>query len=102
MPSTGRTTFSWSHGMRTVSAILVSVGTEGSLMNENNERGKCAREENPDARGAGEGNRTLVVSLGSFCSTIELHPQRRNCSEIRSQPSTELAAICARAGVVPG
>jgi hypothetical protein len=23
--------------------------------------------------GAGEGNRTLVVSLGSFCSTIELH-----------------------------
>src|SRR5258706_9349030 len=26
-------------------------------------------------RGAGEGNRTLVVSLGSFCSTIELHPR---------------------------
>jgi hypothetical protein len=26
--------------------------------------------------GAGEGNRTLVVSLGSFCSTIELHPRR--------------------------
>jgi cellulose synthase/poly-beta-1,6-N-acetylglucosamine synthase-like glycosyltransferase len=25
--------------------------------------------------GAGEGNRTLVLSLGSFCSTIELHPQ---------------------------
>ena len=27
--------------------------------------------------GAGEGNRTLVVSLGSFCSTIELHPHFR-------------------------
>ncbi len=27
--------------------------------------------------GAGEGNRTLVLSLGSFCSTIELHPQER-------------------------
>ena len=27
------------------------------------------------AGGAGEGNRTLVVSLGSFCSAIELHPQ---------------------------
>ena len=27
--------------------------------------------------GAGEGNRTLVVSLGSFCSTIELHPRSR-------------------------
>ena len=25
--------------------------------------------------GAGEGNRTLVLSLGSSCSTIELHPQ---------------------------
>ena len=24
--------------------------------------------------GAGEGNRTLVLSLGSSCSTIELHP----------------------------
>ena len=30
----------------------------------------------PDGRdfGAGEGNRTLVVSLEGFCSTIELHP----------------------------
>jgi hypothetical protein len=30
-----------------------------------------------DLFGAGEGNRTLVVSLGSFCSAIELHPLRR-------------------------
>ena len=29
-----------------------------------------------DSAGAGEGNRTLVVSLGSFCSAIELHPLR--------------------------
>ena len=29
------------------------------------------------AAGAGEGNRTLVVSLGSFCSAIELHPRGR-------------------------
>ncbi len=27
-----------------------------------------------DVTGAGEGNRTLVVSLEGFCSTIELHP----------------------------
>ena len=27
--------------------------------------------------GAGEGNRTLVVSLEGFCSTIELHPPKR-------------------------
>ena len=27
--------------------------------------------------GAGEGNRTLVISLEGFCSTIELHPRRR-------------------------
>src|SRR5690606_31931587 len=30
----------------------------------------CSEEES----GAGEGNRTLVVSLGSFLSTIEIHP----------------------------
>ena len=28
----------------------------------------------PNWFGAGEGNRTLVVSLEGFCSTIELHP----------------------------
>jgi hypothetical protein len=28
----------------------------------------------PNIPGAGEGNRTLVVSLEGFCSTIELHP----------------------------
>ena len=28
----------------------------------------------PIYAGAGEGNRTLVVSLEGFCSTIELHP----------------------------
>ena len=28
-----------------------------------------------EGTGAGEGNRTLVVSLGSFCSAIELHPR---------------------------
>jgi hypothetical protein len=35
------------------------------------------REEKEGTRkpGAGEGNRTLVVSLGSFCSAIELHPR---------------------------
>jgi hypothetical protein len=30
----------------------------------------------PLSIGAGEGNRTLVISLEGFCSTIELHPQR--------------------------
>ena len=29
---------------------------------------------NPELLGAGEGNRTLVISLEGFCSTIELHP----------------------------
>ncbi len=28
--------------------------------------------------GAGEGNRTLVISLEGFCSTIELHPLKPN------------------------
>src|SRR5437762_1762598 len=30
-------------------------------------------------RGAGEGNRTLVISLEGFCSTIELHPPGSSC-----------------------
>src|SRR5450830_820750 len=32
--------------------------------------------------GAGEGNRTLVVSLGSFCSTIELHPRTAHSTRV--------------------
>ncbi len=36
--------------------------------------------------GAGEGNRTLVVSLGSFCSTIELHPHSFNAVFIGQNP----------------
>src|SRR5512133_1559677 len=35
-------------------------------------RGRTSR---PQYTGAGEGNRTLVVSLEGFCSTIELHPR---------------------------
>jgi hypothetical protein len=34
--------------------------------------------------GAGEGNRTLVVSLGSFCSTIELHPRAAYFTLVRA------------------
>jgi hypothetical protein len=35
--------------------------------------------------GAGEGNRTLVSSLGSLRSTIELHPHLRG-SEVSGRP----------------
>ncbi len=35
--------------------------------------------------GAGEGNRTLVVSLEGFCSTIELHPQGSMDSQLLLQ-----------------
>jgi hypothetical protein len=31
--------------------------------------------------GAGEGNRTLVISLEGCCSTIELHPRRSHCDK---------------------
>ena len=43
--------------------------------------------------GAGEGNRTLVISLEGFCSTIELHPPtpatpgRRASARQRGLPS---------------
>ena len=36
--------------------------------------------------GAGEGNRTLVISLENFCSTIELHPQ---CPQTIKAPPTQ-------------
>ena len=43
---------------------------------EKERAGRSRREKPPYGKtGAGEGNRTLVVSLGSFCSAIELHPQ---------------------------
>src|SRR3546814_4397713 len=50
--------------------------------------------------GAGEGNRTLVVSLGSFCSTIELHPRaaknrsEEHTSELQSLMRNSYAVFC--------
>src|SRR6267142_6366216 len=37
--------------------------------------------------GAGEGNRTLVISLEGFCSTIELHPPDSLSSPACSRPA---------------
>ena len=38
----------------------------------------CFQTRYQESGGAGEGNRTLVVSLEGFCSTIELHPPPGN------------------------
>ena len=38
--------------------------------------------------GAGEGNRTLVVSLEGFCSTIELHPLGSAAFAIGAEPAS--------------
>ena len=38
---------------------------------------RCSPARRQHRNGAGEGNRTLVVSLEGFCSTIELHPHFR-------------------------
>ena len=51
------------------------------------------------AAGAGEGNRTLVVSLEGFCSTIELHPHflakpHRPCRPHRSPPAPSPLTAC--------
>ena len=40
--------------------------------------------------GAGEGNRTLVISLEGFSSTIELHPQRINFNNLQHPQLTRL------------
>ena len=41
--------------------------------------------------GAGEGNRTLVSSLGSYSSAIELHPHINNLGQLLKSLGTDLA-----------
>ena len=53
-----------------------------------------ARRPRMAAVGAGEGNRTLVVSLEGFCSTIELHPH----SGVRRQRSGNRGGGVSRVG----
>jgi hypothetical protein len=48
--------------------------------------------------GAGEGNRTLVISLEGCCSTIELHPHWAIPFALR-RPSVKNAAISSRAAL---
>jgi hypothetical protein len=38
----------------------------------------------PENIGAGEGNRTLVISLEGCCSTIELHPRTLPLRQVHS------------------
>ncbi len=42
--------------------------------------------------GAGERDRTVVVSLGSFCSTIELHPHVK-CDITQHRKSLEVISV---------
>src|ERR1700752_4190691 len=57
----------------------------------------CSRTSSLTPLGAGEGNRTLVVSLEGFCSTIELHPRIRLTEGYRSH-SRGVAAYVTSAG----
>src|SRR5262249_52565424 len=41
------------------------------------QNGRAPRAQVSEIGGAGEGNRTLVISLEGCCSTIELHPRLR-------------------------
>ncbi len=45
-----------------------------------------------DRTGAGERDRTVVVSLGSFCSTIELHPHVK-CDITQHGKSLEVISV---------
>ena len=51
--------------------------------------------------GAGEGNRTLVVSLEGFCSTIELHPPDETIFRIRAHPFALEVAVVEEVGFEP-
>ena len=52
--------------------------------------------------GAGEGNRTLVISLEGFCSTIELHPPtpatRTTCLHVLNHNYRFTITVCGRQG----
>ena len=48
--------------------------------------------------GAGEGNRTLVVSLGSFCSAIELHPLNRGKPPFQALPRPAFRPVSNESG----
>src|SRR5690606_31811138 len=51
--------------------------------------------------GAGEGNRTPVLSLGSFCSAIELHPQRPAFDGFPVREATLQPFDPGRSGIAP-
>src|SRR5579875_2238498 len=47
-----------------------------------------------DQNGAGEGNRTLVISLEGCCSTIELHPHGPPAERCRPGRRPAVSAYC--------
>ena len=51
--------------------------------------------------GAGEGNRTLVISLEGCCSTIELHPPGFGSSLIRSFARFTAGVVVGEVGLEP-
>jgi hypothetical protein len=66
-----------------------------------------ARRTTSEHAGAGEGNRTLVVSLEGFCSTIELHPRRnlqgwKTCRYCLDRPAPRTHLPRPRSGLVEG
>jgi hypothetical protein len=66
------------HGKRVSAAFSVDRFPDIGLASQvlpSNLSGKPHYEEVPGFIGAGERNRTAVISLEGFCSTIELHPR---------------------------
>src|SRR4030081_2941419 len=59
--------------------------------------GREAQRQMEETIGAGEGNRTLVISLEGCCSTIELHPHRG-----RERPARHPASVIRPALVMVG
>src|SRR5580692_2420196 len=54
-----------------------------------------------EGSGAGEGNRTLVISLEGFCSTIELHPRvKRALYATRTLYNASKSTVSAKVGNV--
>ncbi len=54
------------------------------------------------SHGAGEENRTLVVSLGSFCSAIELHPREAYSFRARDKKGQDNSRVAHGAALPDG
>src|SRR5215831_21363760 len=78
VPSQKRSSYFWRLAVKTALFTANAIVVAGGPIDRLDVEIPITRDNLRFAKvGAGDGNRTHVSSLGSYSSTIELHPQRR-------------------------